>query len=1783
VPEPRAKPAAGAGLARRKSTSALQLSASGLGQLSALVPDRLVEPLAWVGHSPFVMWFIERWEPQQIVELGVHSGNSFFAMCQAVKRSGLRCALVGIDSWKGDAQAGFYGQETYEMVRAHCDATYGSFASLMRCQFDEAVAKFPDGSIDLLHIDGYHDYDAVRHDYQSWLPKMSEQGVILFHDTQVREPDTFGVWRLWAEIKRYYPHCEFVHSHGLGVLFVGSDLSKPRQMLRDALCDQAAFDQLNSLFSTLGTAIASERGASLRSDALVREVRELTREVELRGASLARLHGVLEAVRAERDRSAERARVASELEATLANVRAEHDSLSTRLSQLGAEMSAMDTARQDMQAQRDTAVAELDKDRDRLRQAQSAHESELNALRTRLESHRAEIESRATALARLHAIVETTRTERDDARRRAARVDELEATLANVRAERDSLSARLSQLGTAMSAMDTARQDMQAQRDTAVAELDKERDRLRQAQSAYESEVNALRTQLESHRAEIESRATALARLHAIVETTRTERDDARTRAVRVEELESTLAIVRAERDSHLARLSQVGAELSAMDTARQDMQAQRDTAVAELDKDRDRLRQAQSAHESELNALRTQLESHRAEIESRATALARLHAIVETTRTERDDARARAAKVSELEETIVSMESARNALRDLTSRLEAERNRSRVLAEIVDQRWIERVELFSSRWWRVLEPVREALTRASRHRKNVSIRRAITDALDALRGRPGQLIPTGTDPLLDVYRVEPVGVSATQPMVGVDPLFPVEPVTSRSPDNVEYRRHSEQSLAVDLLAFYLPQFHPIPENDEWWGEGFTEWRNVVRGRPRFAGHYQPKLPGALGYYDLRLPETLRRQAELARNYGVAGFVFHMYWFGGKRLLERPLDLFADDPQISLPFCVCWANENWSRRWDGLDADVLIEQQHSPEDDLNFIAEVAKYLRNPRYWRIEGKPLLIVYWANGLPDPKATAARWRDWCRNNGIGEIHLAAVEALSVADPISIGFDSTIEFPPNLMGPPPARGLSPFDPSFSGAIYDYAGLAHAAARPRASQTLRFRGICPSWDNEARKPNRGTVLAGAAPDTYQRWLSELTRHEVETRPREKRLVFVNAWNEWAEGACLEPDLRFGYAYLEATRAALSSSDPRAGGRVAVVIHDAHRHGAQLNGVSMAEELERLGYRPFIVLLGDGALKSQMAAVAAVEDWSGFANESARITSAAQALRRAGVETALVNTLVSARVLSALEAAGIRCVVLVHELPQIIQQMGLGAEVSAIASSSCPVVFAHQDVRDRFPGPQERLAGRTFIIPQGIYLKSRFLGRRDDARRFLEDRFGVPQKAPLIVNAGFGDHRKGPDLFGEVAIAVAKALPGSRFAWVGALEPKLHAKMMSMVQDAGLVGSLVMPGFTSDVDAFLAGADAMALTSREDPYPSVALEALQHGVPVVAFEGTGGVASLLRIELDSAVLQWDTQAFARRVVELASVRSSEPMARLQIRMRDECSMAEYASALVHVAQRRRGGISVIVPNYNYAKYLESRLDSIVAQGDLVREIIVIDDASSDGSVDVVRSWCRSRGTPVRLIVNQANSGNVTIQWARGARLATSDFIWLAEADDLAEPGMMARLMERLQDPQVVLAYCESRGIDEDGVVTMPNYRQWLSDLDGERWSRSWVSDGREEVARYLSVKNTIPNASAVLFRREALVDALARVLPVARRSRSCGDWLTYCEVLLKGRLAFVAEPMNLHRRHSRSVIGALPRAEIAQEIERAHAHIRELVDVSPECNARARAFLSSVR
>ena len=361
---------------------------------------------------------------------------------------------------------------------------------------------------------------------------------------------------------------------------------------------------------------------------------------------------------------------------------------------------------------------------------------------------------------------------------------------------------------------------------------------------------------------------------------------------------------------------------------------------------------------------------------------------------------------------------------------------------------------------------------------------------------------------------------------------------------NTEYVPKLAQNLdfsgvPLKIVAFYLPQFHPIPENDEWWGKGFTEWTNVSKAVPQFVGHYQPHLPGELGFYDLRIVDVMRQQVDLARKYGVGGFCFHHYWFGGYRLLERPVEQFLEAKDIDFPFCLCWANENWTRRWDGLDQDTLMAQQHSTQSDFAFIDDTLHILGDERYIRFEGKPVLLVYRVSLLPDAAATAARWRKRCIEAGIGEIYLVAVRSFDVTDPRPYGFDAAIEFPPHQVSVPRLNDhVAIVNPDYRGTIHDYGAMATYYAEQSVSDYPLIKTVMPSWDNEPRKPGAGDTFLGSSPTAYARWLRKayaVTAAKLATDSAQPPFVFVNSWNEWAEGAHLEPDRKYGYAFLQAT------------------------------------------------------------------------------------------------------------------------------------------------------------------------------------------------------------------------------------------------------------------------------------------------------------------------------------------------------------------------------------------------------------------------------------------------------------------------------------------------------------------------------------------------------------------------------------------------------------------------------------------------------------------------
>jgi lipopolysaccharide biosynthesis protein len=360
------------------------------------------------------------------------------------------------------------------------------------------------------------------------------------------------------------------------------------------------------------------------------------------------------------------------------------------------------------------------------------------------------------------------------------------------------------------------------------------------------------------------------------------------------------------------------------------------------------------------------------------------------------------------------------------------------------------------------------------------------------------------------------------------------------------------------LVAFYLPQFHPIPENDAWWGKGFTEWTNVTRALPMFEHHRQPRLPADLGFYDLRLPEVRVAQAELARRYGLSAFCYYYYWFNGRRLLHRPLDEVLESGSPDFPFLICWANEPWSRTWDGGNSEILVPQTYQPDWADAFARDIAPILRDDRYFRLDRKPMLLVYRVMNIPECAAAFSRLRIALQKEGIGEVYLLGGRSgikgdRSVpADPHKLGIDSYFDFPPHGLEIAEITGTIPETaPDFTGRIYSYDSAIESALSKLhdSSAPACFRGVMTGWDNTARRMTQSNVVHGSTPAKFRRWLRQVIEHEAQVTDTTGRVIFINAWNEWAEGAYLEPDREYGHGWLEAVASAVGINPGRGQGK----------------------------------------------------------------------------------------------------------------------------------------------------------------------------------------------------------------------------------------------------------------------------------------------------------------------------------------------------------------------------------------------------------------------------------------------------------------------------------------------------------------------------------------------------------------------------------------------------------------------------------------------------------
>lgn len=1010
-------------------------------------------------------------------------------------------------------------------------------------------------------------------------------------------------------------------------------------------------------------------------------------------------------------------------------------------------------------------------------------------------------------------------------------------------------------------------------------------------------------------------------------------------------------------------------------------------------------------------------------------------------------------------------------------------------------------------------------------------------------------------------------------------------------PDPARYEEKSPMPLgdcSVKLIAFYLPQFHPFPENDAWWGEGFTEWTNVTKAKPLFDGHYQPKLPGAMGFYDLRLPEVLRKQAKLAKEFGIHGFCFHHYYFAGKRLMETPVNNLLANPDIDLPFCLCWANENWTRRWDGMDQDILIAQEHSPKDDIRFLEDIQKYFDDPRYIKVDDKPFLIIYKANQFPDMAATIKRWREYMQKKGRG-LYVVMAQTFGELDPRPYGFDAAVEFPPHQLynlNRVTGNQIGLYS-DFEGIVFDYSENGNDLCSFKNDYVL-FKTTCPTWDNTARRKKSSHIFVNSTPMVYAKRLSGNIQYSVDHLSTEKCFTFINAWNEWAEGAYLEPDSVYGYAYLNATSKAFASFNdfsPMQSNfshvgdmNLLFVLHDCHRAGAQIWALTLLRWLKKYTKISIRILaLNTGPLEKEFSGLFPLKLFS----ETTTIGDLEEFC--CGVPDVVYgNTVVSPAVYPLLAKWETKYITHVHEMEDSIQKY----TTEEIRSEMLRYTDFYIGASDAVKRNLVRAHGISSDAISTVYafIASKYHCGVSYEKNELRKRLNIPLDACVILGCGSRTSRKGTDIFIRIASQILKTLPHPVFfCWVGWGENTLVPPPTELIDQLGIGASVQLVPEIETPDLYFRAADIFALPSREDPFPLVCLEAADAGLPIVCFADAGGMPDFVENDAGIVVPYIDETAFCvalqQLVIDTAQRERLGQQARRKFLSRHTDDIgARQVLARIRAVANKPHPVTVIVPNYNYAQFLDARLDSIATQSYKDYECILLDDASMDNSAAVLEKWKEQLNA--QLVINTVNSGKPCVQWKKGIEKAAGRFIWIAEADDLCDENFLESMLAPFMDANVVLAYAIPSIIDAHGDVVHIDYRtNYLSYASKTRWQASFVCDGQQEITEALGVVNTIPNVSATLFRKPAD----SSIIDTSLEMRCSGDWMFYLRLAMTGRVAYVHTANASHRRHNKSIVAQDKENSILiEELLQIYAFVLQHFDVSSQQRSKMTAFQDSL-
>lgn len=949
----------------------------------------------------------------------------------------------------------------------------------------------------------------------------------------------------------------------------------------------------------------------------------------------------------------------------------------------------------------------------------------------------------------------------------------------------------------------------------------------------------------------------------------------------------------------------------------------------------------------------------------------------------------------------------------------------------------------------------------------------------------------------------------------------------------------------IDIFAFYLPQFHRIAENEEWWGAGFTEWHNVVRGVPRFDGHWQPRVPGALGFYDLSQPGVMEAQANLARQSGITGFAFYYYNFGNKRLLERPLNYYLENPSVDIQHFLIWANETWSRRWDGSESEILIDQTYPSTMPAELAADFARHFEDARYRRIDGRPLLVIYRAAMLPS--GFVDKLRAACRKAGHNPLIYMA-QTFEDQDPGIYGLDGAMEFPPHKHSAQ-LPTISPgrvFADNSSLKIYDYKDFLKFSAAEGAEDYPVIRSCFPSWDNDGRKQGASSVVHGSSPALFGTWLRQIIEStEAAIEVGAPNIACVNAWNEWGEGAYLEPDRRMGYAYLNAVKDVMHPAWRGSYNKILLVGHDAFVGGAQRLLLSICKSMQASGIDARVLLLRadpgyDGLLEAYREAGRVY-----VVDQTNSIEAILSDLNAEGFTKALVNTSAAAAGLVALQEGKFNSVVLVHELDKMFEQCGGSAAINGALRSITSLVAPTEQISRMLAKKTKIEPSRIQIAAQGQYKAVSVTPRRAAVAR-LREKLGNNDAKRFVCNVGYADTRKGADLFVKACEILAKerGFDDVAFIWQGDWDPALRDKLAARIARLETAGRLLLLPNNEDVSDTLSSADVFALTSREDPLPSVGLEAWSCGVPVVAFAGAGGISELIEREpiLGKLAARVDATALVEQLsATLTTQERADQVARRKAWVAAHHNWDSYVQALKRLVYQTRD-VEVAILGYNHGKYVNQRVSSLLEQPYPIKKIRYYDAGSAAPQVGKIMEACKKLGN-VEVVQCEPNGGRLYQTWLEIAKSGDSEFLHIAEGDDFVDPGFVEKLAFVLQqDSNMAAAFCAVRWVSDSGKVINDSLDAFVRDAIGPHALVDGLIKPGSDAAEALLIKNPILSMSSVIWRREALLSCIERAAAKMAKVKFAYDWVLYNEILNNGHtIGYWDEVLCNHRQHSASM------------------------------------------